>query len=468
MAASGLSRHASVLHWLQQLPSSEFRQQRQHNDHQTLKTSPTPTRKRRRPLEDMNSNVQTPKRLHKDDAILDTERTPRQTEPHGWISPVSFPPPSFQDLDLRSITFQEGSPDRGSGSQTRSDSNLSSKKRKRTPSPRKILGLRYAAYRIDPAGIQSWRSMPEKLQSLTKSMIICKSGRSIVSPEYPLDDLRDEVADEHLASTQRQALGGCPRADWVEEIVLSTSFCSTRKVSEAAWNCDVHSRILRQALRCSSCAYGGSRLRWHNITTASIEPATLLPIASESTSESTTFQARKADFALCLELPEHVARQLSLAGVNTLNPTFYEAIRFSPLACTLETKLTGENWDDAKTQIETWASAQVSHLRGMLQKVGTHAQQAETADTMRVDPLDSMPALPFFIVQGKSWHFLYLQVMADRAVLWDDVLVGDTASTKGVHQVITALLAVMDWAEKVWRPWYQDAILGPLCIAIQT
>ncbi|KAK0886860.1 hypothetical protein LTR02_017757, partial [Friedmanniomyces endolithicus] len=241
--------------------------------------------------------------------------------------------------------------------------------------------------------------MPEELQSLTKRMMICKSGRGVVSPDYPLGDLCDDVDDEHLASTQRQTLGGCPRADWVEELVSSTSFCSTRKVSEAAWNCDVHSRILRQALRCSSKAHGGNQLHWHNITTASIEPTTLLPIASKSASESTTFQAGKADFALCLELPAHIARQLSLAGVNTLNPTFYEAIRFSPLACTFETKLTGENWDDAKTQSETWASTHVSHLREMLQKAGRHARQAEAGDAMRLDPLGSMPALPLFIVQ---------------------------------------------------------------------
>lgn len=330
------------------------------------------------------------------------------------------------------------------------------------------MGLRYAAYRIDPGGIESWRSMPQELQSLTKKMMIYKSGRGIVSCDYPLDELQDDIDDEHLAATERQSLGQCPRAEWVRDIASSTSFCSARKASEPTWNCDVHSRILRQAMRCSSHGGGGDRLRWHNITTASIEPSSLLPIASESTLESTAFQSRKADFALCLELPRDVAQHLSLGGVHTLNPTFYEAIRFSPLACSVETKLTGENWEDAKTQIETWASAQVSHLRAMLQRVETLADQAGAGGSGWADTLGSMPALPFFIVQGKSWHFLYLQVMAERAVLWEDVLVGDTTSLKGVHQVITALLAVMDWAEQTWRPWYQRAVLDPLCMMVAT
>ena len=99
----------------------------------------------------------------------------------------------------------------------------------------------------------------------------------------------------------------------------------------------------------SSSAKGGDRLRWHNITTASIEPSSLLPIASESKSESTTFQSRKADFSLCLELPGNIARHLPLGGVHTLNPTFHETMRFSPLACSIDTKLTGQNWEDANT-----------------------------------------------------------------------------------------------------------------------
>ena len=34
-------------------------------------------------------------------------------------------------------------------------------------------------------------------------------------------------------------------------------------------------------------------------------------------------------------------------------------------------------------------------------------------------------------------------------LLWKDAVVGDTTSSKGVHQVIIALLAVMDWAETI-------------------
>lgn len=464
MAVVGSPQGAKVLHWLQELPASPpSSSQSQQGFCETLRKALKPDRKRRRTLEEMDANVQTPKKLRKDDLFPDSDQTPRQHRPHGWSSPVPIPPPSFNDLDTRSVASAHSISDHESASQPASESSASSsRKGKRTPSPRKNVGLRYAAYRIDPAGIESWRSMPQELQTLAKNMMIYKSGRGIVSRDYPLDDLTDDIGDEHLATDERQALGGCPRPDWVKEIASSTSFCSARKASEPAWNCEVHSRILRQAFRCSSCAHGGSRLRWHNISTASIEPSSLLPIASGSKSESTTFQSREADFALCLELPGNVARQLSLGGVYTLNPTFYEAIRFSPLACSIETKLTGENWGDAKTQIETWASAQIAHLRAMLQKVATLIDGSAAGSSGWVHALNTMPALPFFIVQGKSWHFLYLQVMAERAVLWEDVLVGDTTSSKGVHQVITALLAVMEWAENVWRPWYQCYVLDPL------
>lgn len=463
MAIAEESQASRLLNWLHQLPSppSELRSQQ---DPRHFLTPTSFDRKRRRPLGEMDSNIQTPKKARGDVVSLDSEQTPRPSKPLEWTSPVSLPPPSFNRLDMRSTGPWQSDSDRGSESQSQSASSTSNdKKRKRTPSPRKNVGLRYAAYRIDPASMESWRSMPAELQPLAKRMMIYKSGRGIVSCDYPLDELQDDIDDEHLAGDERQALGDCPRPEWIKEIASSTSFCNARKASEPAWNCDVHSRILRQALRCSSSARSGDRLRWHNITTASIEPSSLLPIASESKSESTAFQSRKADFALCLELPGDLARHLSLGGVHTLNPTFYETIRFSPLACSIETKLTGENWEDAKTQIETWASAQVAHLRGMLQKVETFTDEAAAGASGWVHTLNTMPALPFFIVQGKSWHFLYLQVMAERAVLWEDVLVGDTTSPKGVHQVVTALLAVMDWAETIWRPWYQCAVLDPLC-----
>ncbi|KAK3052449.1 hypothetical protein LTR09_006303 [Extremus antarcticus] len=401
----------------------------------------------------MDQNIATPKKLRKESSDLsrDVDRTPRQPRAPGWTSPVSLPPPSVQGLDLRSVAFEEGSPDRGSESPSRSESSAStsSKKRKRTPSPRKNIGLRHAAYPVEPAAIKSWRAMPESMQSLTKSMMIYRTGRGIVSPNYPIETLSDGIDDEHLASVEREALGTCPRADWVEEVISSTEDCSTMRISEAGWNCEVHSRVLRQASRCSAGAHSARRLHWRNITTASIEPAELLPL----TLESDSFQSRKADFALCLMLPADIERQLLRRGVYTLNPTFYEALRFSPLACSVETKLDGGNWDDAKTQIGTWASAQISHLQGLLRTVQRHTGSAGADGSAYVHAMDSMPALPFFIVQGRSWHFLYLQVMAERAVLWENIVVGDTTSPKGLHQVITALLEIMDWAEKVWRPW---------------
>lgn len=230
MAVAGPSRAAAVLDWLRQLPSIQEELQGQQDTDGTLLTPTSFNRKRRRPLEEMDSNIQTPKKPHKDGVISDTDQTPRQLKSQGWTSPVSLPPPSLNDLDIRSTASWQSNSDRGSESQTQSASSASSsKKRKRTPSPRKNVGLRYAAYRIDPASIESWRSMPPELQPLAKKMMIYKSGRGIVSCDYPIDELRDDIDDEHLATTERQALGDCPRAEWIKEIASSTNFCKRQK-----------------------------------------------------------------------------------------------------------------------------------------------------------------------------------------------------------------------------------------------
>ena len=60
-------------------------------------------------------------------------------------------------------------------------------------------------------------------------------------------------------------------------------------------------------------------------------------------------------------------RLLSLGGNYTSKLTFHETIRFWPLAPSLEAKLAGDNWKDAKTRTGTQVSAQFAHPCGMLQ-----------------------------------------------------------------------------------------------------
>lgn len=40
--------------------------------------------------------------------------------------------------------------------------------------------------------------------------------------------------------------------------------------------------------------------------------------------------------------------------------------------------------------------------------------------------------------QGQTWNFFYLEVKLEDAILWEHVLVGETTTQRGVHQVLTA------------------------------
>lgn len=127
-------------------------------------------------------------------------------------------------------------------------------------------------------------------------------------------------------------------------------------------------------------------------TTATIEPSSLLPTFAATE----RLPSKKADFALTLRLPRETEKKLAQAGIVSLNQTSYEPLRYSPVAVSFETKLTGENWDTAQLQLNTWALAQVAHLRTLLSKAGSIAA--------------SIPPLPLVVIQGKSWTFMYLEV----------------------------------------------------------
>ena len=66
------------------------------------------------------------------------------------------------------------------------------------------------------------------------------------------------------------------------------------------------------------------------------------------------------------------------------------------------------------------------------------------------------PALPLLIAQGHDWHLLIvsLQGEEDRMIIWEQLDIGSTRTCFDAMKTLAALHWLMEWAERVWRPWF--------------
>lgn len=129
-------------------------------------------------------------------------------------------------------------------------------------------------------------------------------------------------------------------------------------------------------------------------------------------------------------------------------------IRHKPIAIDIETKSPMKSWTDGKPQIGIWTDARLTRCE-MLWK-----------DTCGVGadgdaPHINWPLMPVLVAQGHDWHFLLATKMGQTLVFVEKLDIGSTRTVFYALKVVAVLHWLMDWAEKVWRPFfYQLAGVG--------
>ena len=113
----------------------------------------------------------------------------------------------------------------------------------------------------------------------------------------------------------------------------------------------------------------------------------------------TQADSKKADFAIVLELPASVERNLARTEIQSINQTEYEPLRYAPIAVSIETKRS-LGADDALKSLSIWVSAQISVTRNLLTKVGRPGVQ--------------IPPLPVLLVLVHDWELAIMESVADR------------------------------------------------------
>lgn len=145
------------------------------------------------------------------------------------------------------------------------------------------------------------------------------------------------------------------------------------------------------------------------------------------------------------------------------NHTRYAPLQKRPIAISIETKLTGRDWDTAKIQMSIWVASQLNKLEDLVAHVG--------------GGLPGLPFLPVIVIQGHEWYFLaatrihgetvglmsknkYRKASNGIQILWERVLVGSTQTILGVYQIVAAVQVLGRWCDDVYRPWFRAHVVG--------
>ncbi|KAH7020659.1 hypothetical protein B0J12DRAFT_393722 [Macrophomina phaseolina] len=252
---------------------------------------------------------------------------------------------------------------------------------------------------------------------------------TVLSALSPIDRMRFEYPWANNAE-QRNALGSMPSTAQVMEIVeTARKYDRGSGVSEDEWNSEVQHPLLKLARNTSKQR---RTLDIHNVKTARIEPAYLA---------RTSLPGRVVDYVVALApnpAIDQAWRSLGLlpgTAVKSWNHT--SRARRNPIAINIETKGPMKSWTDGKPQIAIWTDAWMKRLA--LIRGNNNSGQ--------------WPAVPLLIAQGHDWHLLIVSKTEQKMTIWEQTDMGSTRSCFDAMKLVAALHWLMDWAERVWRPW---------------
>lgn len=142
-----------------------------------------------------------------------------------------------------------------------------------------------------------------------------------------------------------------------------------------------------------------------NSTTAKIFPPALKPMNKNGT----RIEGKMVDYAICLEFCETepiykrmlTALKLEPPENKYINHTFFEPVRFRPIAVSIETKLTA-NENEAVTQLSVWVVAHFKRLNRILQLAGVGS---------------GLTVLPLIYIQGDEWFATLAAQRYNKTVL---------------------------------------------------
>jgi hypothetical protein len=322
---------------------------------------------------------------------------------------------------------------------TSSQSSTSS--RSRSPA-RKLADFKHSNLPITPVnfGTPDFPT-PKLVQSLFKDIRnIYEHGDEVVPSyfdkrvDFEEESIRQSQVFEYKEDgwTQNQFFD---QVQWINE---ATRRCANRDLSEAAWNAEVHSSVLRLALRGKWESKG---IYYDDVTTARIHHKNLLPTVFNIPMES-----KMVDYCLVLtKLQDQVQEKLKMLRdiAPTINHTNASYLRFNPIAVSIETKRSGEDEETANVQLGLWVCAHFTKLRQMIPE-GI-----------------AIPPLVLVLVQGYSWRMMIADSPNEKGiVLFRYQEMGATDRVLGTCKLVASIQRIAQYVYMEYAEWFTEHVLG--------
>ncbi|KAF4496606.1 hypothetical protein FAGAP_7233 [Fusarium agapanthi] len=331
-----------------------------------------------------------------------------------------------------------------------------------------------------PRELSAFRHKPPSLETLLDQIDLALSGFGLLpsSQRSTLDHLDEEtysdfkftkqpVLSNFLFSEQRDQLGETPPPEIIHRILHQAAYCNSKNCSEADWNMEVHHRVLEAALRPLRGCQMSQLFDFRLSTTASIIAEYHVTSASKKV-DFCMYIDPKCDETTIAQVSQAIHMLRNILPLGMFNHTNLSPISDSPIAVSIETKKTGEGWENAKLQMEIWMAAHWQFLRKLLDLRQRAANESSLmkqvegviASTSEADKVWQLPKfMPGIIIQGHDWHLIITTPEGKKITFWQKQSFGDTWSSKGIYKIIYNLQLLRKWAQEEYWIWLRELLL---------
>jgi hypothetical protein len=232
--------------------------------------------------------------------------------------------------------------------------------------------------------------------------------------------------------------------------------CEDDAESEPAWNCDVHSPLLKLAFRRS----GNTNCK--NITVARMSAAAKIREDGKAIEKLVDFGVTLGDSVI---LKQDVINRLQQLQATTIgiNQSPYAPLLYCPLAISIETKASRSDDDEAHAQLSIWTASQFKMLR-------TYRWEPTSPEPLPTLPVISTYKGAFtlhFAIPRENDMVYYIHLNPSllnltlvQLFVKNAIKMGDVTSRLDAWRIFIALRKLEKWAVRVYAPWFRRKILG--------
>ncbi|KAI3571972.1 hypothetical protein IWW34DRAFT_765410 [Fusarium oxysporum f. sp. albedinis] len=386
----------------------------------------------------------------------DLDKTPSASSTSSIFPPAGcrFPP----------IPFSLAQPARSNSQSSHSLASSARKSTRRSASPVKPFTLKMLQKPVEYVEFadDAVTQLPVEIRQLyrdIKDLAVDREGFIPASLRAPLQGLLPDAKTRYYSEYEHWDPSGAMRElEILLEIKTDAQMCRSSNASEAAWNSDVHSPLLKLALKpCEK-----PRLRRHVMTSTRINSIFIPPMKEGSYYD--VAGSKMVDYAVALhpevndplDLAIHRVLQHSPTSTHYFNHTAYDPIRFAPTAVSIETKTGANGLQEARLQLGIWIASWSFRLHQLLDR--RQIPDDNLDDVADASNPQTLIPVPVIIVVEHDWKLLFACDRGNRIDIIGDIAIGDTKSIDGLFIIVAVLRRLASWIQSDFRSWLEDVL----------